>query len=86
LLVFAVPANAISLEETRTATKDGVGDTRLANVVTLGTLVQATSLLPLSAIETTLERHLPQRHHMWLEPNRRALHRGAALVEEVVAS
>lgn len=85
LIVFAVAANAISIEETATVSKDSNGDTRLANVVALGTLIQATGILPLSAIESALERHLPQRHQMWLEPNRRALHRGAALAKQVVA-
>ena len=84
LVVFAVPANAISIEETATARKDGTGDTRLANVVTLGTLVQATGILPLSAIESALERHLPKRHQVWLEPNRRALGRGATWAERVM--
>ena len=76
--VIPVPANNISQEETSAVTGDS-GDARLANVVMLGTLVQATGILPLEAIEAALEAHLPQRHMRWLEPNKIALRRGAAL-------
>ena len=76
--VISVPANDISHEETSALTGDS-GDPRLANVVMLGALVQATGILPLAAIEAALEAHLPQRHMRWLEPNKIALRRGAAL-------
>ncbi|HRX03285.1 MAG TPA: 2-oxoacid:acceptor oxidoreductase family protein [Anaerolineae bacterium] len=84
LRVIAVPANDISQEETSEVTGDA-GDPRLANVVMLGALVQATDVLPLEAIEAALAAHLPQRHMRWLEPNRIALRRGAALATPVTA-
>lgn len=81
--VLAVPANKISEEET-CALIDG-GDVRLANVASLGTLLQATGILPLEVVEAALEHHLPARHQRWLEPNLRALRRGAAIAEKAAA-
>jgi 2-oxoglutarate ferredoxin oxidoreductase subunit gamma len=83
LTVLAVPANAISEEETAALVEGG--DRRLANVTSLGTLVQATGVLPLEAIENALQSHLPERHRRWLEPNLRALRRGAAIAERAPA-
>jgi 2-oxoglutarate ferredoxin oxidoreductase subunit gamma len=82
--VVAVPANDISQEETAAAS-GGPGDARLANVTALGALVQATRVLPLAAIEAALAAHLPQRHLRWLEPNKIALRRGAALAAPIKA-
>lgn len=83
--VIAVPANDISLEETAPLMGAGPGDARLANVVTLGALVQAAGLLSLEAIEDALAAHLPERHRRWLAPNGRALRRGANAAEAVPA-
>lgn len=80
--VVAVPANDISHEETA-AVAGGSGDARLANVTMLGALVEATGILPPSAIEAALAAHLPQRHQRWLAPNIAALRRGAALAAPV---
>ncbi len=85
LRVIPAPANAISMEETAPLLEGKPGDTRLANVVMLGALVQATGLIPLQAIETALAEHLPERHRRWLEPNGRALRRGAATAELALA-
>lgn len=83
--VIPVPANDISIEETTAASESGSGDARLANVVTLGTLIEATGIIDLAPIEAALESHLPERHKRWLEPNRRALRRGAQLATRVPA-
>lgn len=83
LRLIPVPANHISLEETVELSDAGAGDIRLANVATLGALVQATGIVSLKAIEAALEEHLPARHHRWLEPNRRVLRRGAALAQPI---
>ena len=82
--MVAVPANEISQEETARLTGDA-GDSRMANVVMLGTLVEATGVLPMAAIERALEDHLPERHARWLEPNLASLRRGAALALAVLA-
>ena len=83
--IIPTPANDISMEETEAVLNDGRGDARLANVVTLGALLRATGLLPLEAVETALADHLPERHRRWLEPNGRALRRGAAAAEMALA-
>ena len=80
-----VPANDISLEETAAVLDGKPGDARLANVTALGALLQATGVLPLEAVKAALAAHLPERHRRWLEPNGRALHRGAAAAELALA-
>lgn len=85
LQVIAVPANDISIEETAQVNESGQGDARLANVVTVGTLVQATGIFDLDLLAAALAAHLPERHRRWLEPNRRALQRGAMFAEKALA-
>ncbi|MBC8447921.1 MAG: 2-oxoacid:acceptor oxidoreductase family protein [Chloroflexi bacterium] len=67
---FHVPASDIATE---------LGNIRLANVVCLGALVQATGVVPLEAVEQALDDHLPKRHRQLLPANKAALRRGAAL-------
>lgn len=83
--VVPAPANDISLEETAAVLDGKPGDARLANVTALGALLRATGVLPLEAIEAALAAHLPERHRRWLEPNGRALRRGAAAAELALA-
>ena len=56
-----------------------LGNVRLANVICLGALVQATGVVALADVAQALEDHLPARHRRLLGPNREALRRGAAL-------
>jgi 2-oxoglutarate ferredoxin oxidoreductase subunit gamma len=56
-----------------------LGSVKLANVICLGALVQATGVVPLQALDEALERHLPERHRDLLELNKAALQKGAAL-------
>ena len=56
-----------------------LGNVRLANVICLGALVQASGVVPIEAVEQALKDHLPKRHRALLDPNRRALRRGAEL-------
>jgi 2-oxoglutarate ferredoxin oxidoreductase subunit gamma len=56
-----------------------LGSVKLANVICLGALVQATAVVPLEAVDEALERHLPERHRDLLELNKAALRKGAAL-------
>jgi 2-oxoglutarate ferredoxin oxidoreductase subunit gamma len=67
---FHVPASEIAAQ---------LGNVRLANVVCLGVLVQATGVVTLDAVTQALKDHLPARHRKLLAPNRTALKRGAAL-------
>jgi 2-oxoglutarate ferredoxin oxidoreductase subunit gamma len=70
LRVVDVPANAIAAE---------CGSERTANMVALGALVQATGVLPLSAVEAALEETLSEGNKRTLAGhNLMALRRGAA--------
>lgn len=66
----AVPANMIAEE---------LGNVRQANVALLGAYVAASGVLPLTAVETALDQHLPPRQRKYLESNKEALRRGAQL-------
>ena len=57
---------------------EDLGNKRLTNVVLLGALLQKLPVLPLEAIEQSLERHLPERHRKLLPANIQALRQGAA--------
>jgi 2-oxoglutarate ferredoxin oxidoreductase subunit gamma len=72
----AVPASDVAAE---------LGNTKMANMVTLGALVAATKVLPLEAVVQALRDHLPESKHAMLKPNEQALQRGAELVEPVLA-
>jgi 2-oxoglutarate ferredoxin oxidoreductase subunit gamma len=69
---------AIYVPATEIATE--VGNVRLANVVCVGALVQASGIVPMEAVSQALDNHLPERHRKLLGPNQEALRRGAALV------
>ena len=65
---LVVPANEMAQER---------GSQRLANVVMLGALLEATDLLPLEQVEQALRDHLPKRHYHLLDANIAALRAGA---------
>jgi 2-oxoglutarate ferredoxin oxidoreductase subunit gamma len=56
-----------------------IGNVRMANVVCLGALVEATGVVSLDAVAQALDDHLPERHRSMLELNKKALRKGAAL-------
>jgi 2-oxoglutarate ferredoxin oxidoreductase subunit gamma len=56
-----------------------LGNLRMANVICLGALIEATGVVSLNAIEQALDSHLPQRHRHLLTLNKEALREGAAL-------
>ncbi len=62
--VFYVPASEMAEE---------LGNIRLANVLCLGALAQATGVVPLEAVEQALDNHLPERHRKLLGLNKQAL-------------
>ena len=66
--LIGVPANSMA---------EKLGNVRLANVVLLGALVEATQILPMSALEQALRDHLPKRHMRLLDANLVALAEGA---------
>lgn len=67
-----VPASDLATE---------LGNVRLANVLCLGALVEATGVISLEAVEEALDDHLPERHRDLLDLNKKALRKGAALAE-----
>jgi 2-oxoglutarate ferredoxin oxidoreductase subunit gamma len=68
--VLYVPASDIATD---------LGNLRMANVICLSALVEATGVVPLEAVGQALDDHLPERHRRLLELNLQALQKGAAL-------
>lgn len=66
---FEIKATDIAVE---------LGSARMANLVCLGALLQATGVLSIESVERALQEHLAERHHSLLGPNREALRHGAA--------
>ncbi len=70
-----VPGNTIAEE---------LGDPRMTNMVLLGALLANLPVLPLEALEKSLQAHLPERHHRLLPMNFQALRRGAEYAVQAV--
>ncbi len=71
--IVYLPATDIAIE---------MGDVRMANVLLLGALVEATGIVSLDAVAKALEDNLPARHRKVLPLNYEALKRGAAAATE----
>ena len=71
--VYYIPATDLAIE---------LGNARMANVVCLGALAQATAVAPLAALVQALDDHLPERHRKLLDLNKEALRKGAELAVE----
>ncbi|MCP4540001.1 MAG: 2-oxoacid:ferredoxin oxidoreductase subunit gamma [Chloroflexi bacterium] len=56
-----------------------LGNPRLANVICLAALVEATGVVALDAVRQALSDHLPERHRKLLGLNNKAMDKGAAL-------
>jgi 2-oxoglutarate ferredoxin oxidoreductase subunit gamma len=65
----AVPANDLAAE---------LGNVKMANVVLLGAVLAHRPIVSLEAMEAVLEEHLEGTKRRFIEPNKRALHCGAA--------
>ena len=68
--VFYIPATDMAIE---------LGNTRVANVICLSALVQATGVVSLDAVKQALDDHLPERHRKLIGLNMEAMDKGAAL-------
>jgi 2-oxoglutarate ferredoxin oxidoreductase subunit gamma len=55
-----------------------LGDARVANMLLLAAALTARPVMPLSAVETALDAHLPEHRRKLLPANLEALRRGAA--------
>lgn len=69
ITVVAIPCNEIAEE---------LGNIRLANMVAVGALMAASSVLSISDIEAALNAHMPGRHKHLLPKNIEAIQKGAA--------
>lgn len=70
--VLKIPANDVARE---------IGSEKVANMVCLGALVEATGCVSLDAVINALEDVIHERHHTLLPLNEEALRRGALLVK-----
>ncbi len=59
------------------AIAEKIGDQRMTNMVLLGAFLANVPILPISAVETALKAHLPERHQKLLPKNYEALREGA---------
>jgi 2-oxoglutarate ferredoxin oxidoreductase subunit gamma len=73
ITAVAVPANDLAAE---------LGNVRMANVVLLGAMLAHRPIVPLDAVEAVLEEHLEGTKRRFIEPNKLALHRGAAYARQ----
>ncbi len=71
--VIYIPATDMAIE---------LGNARMANVICLAALVNATGVVALDAVKQALNDHLPARHRKLLGLNSKAMDQGAALVTE----
>lgn len=72
-----IPASDIATE---------MGNVRMANMVLLGALAEITGLISLDTLKAQLDAHLSQRQRKWLDPNKKAIDKGASLGREAMES
>lgn len=72
--IIAIPASDIATE---------LGNPRIANMVMLGALVEATGIVTPETVMQQLDEHLSARQRKWLEPNRIALEKGVELARQL---
>ena len=66
--VVEVPANDLA---------DELGSVKMANVVLLGALLAANPIVKIDSLKKALDEHVPEQRRHVIEPNKRALDRGA---------
>ena len=79
LVVLYVPANDLASEISAEGGRPA-GNTKMANVVLLGAMLAEKPMLSLETMEKVLDDHLKGVKRRFIEPNKRALRRGAAYV------
>lgn len=65
---------------------DEIGSVKVTNLVLLGALLEAHSILPVAAIETALEKHIAAHRRDLLELNYQAVQRGAQFANQMALS
>ena len=68
LRVIGVPANEIA---------DGLGSTRMANMVAIGAYVQLTGVVPLSVLKESLKKVISSNNAKMIPANEQAIQAGA---------
>jgi 2-oxoglutarate ferredoxin oxidoreductase subunit gamma len=68
--IIRLPASDIATE---------LGNPRMANMVLLGALLEATGIVSQDSVVQQLNEHLSERQRKWLGPNEKALEKGQAL-------
>lgn len=71
ITVIEVPANDLANE---------LGSTKIANLVLLGALLAAKPIVSIDSVKKALDEHVPEHRRHIIEPNKRALDLGAAVV------
>jgi 2-oxoglutarate ferredoxin oxidoreductase subunit gamma len=71
-----IPANEIA---------EALGNKRMTNMVMLGAMLGMSPVMPLEALEKTLELHLPERHRRLLPANFKALRQGFEFAQKQFA-
>ncbi len=71
--VIYVPASDTATE---------LGNPRMANMIMLGALIEATGIVDKETVAAQLEAHLSERHRKWLEPNKKAMAKGAEFAKD----
>lgn len=61
---------------------EALGDSRVANNVILGALLELTGVVSIKTVEESLKEVLPKRHHDMIPVNVKALEKGAELARE----
>lgn len=61
---------------------EALGDSRVANNVILGALLELTGVVSIDTVGESLKKVLPKRHHSMIPVNVKALERGAELARE----
>jgi len=79
IVLLCVPANDLAVEVSAESDGSG-GTTRMANVVLLGAMLVKKPIISLETVEKAMEEHLQGAKRRFIEPNKRALRRGAAYV------
>ena len=77
LLVFGSQALVNSASDIATE----LGNPRIANMVMLGGLIEATELVTVETVVAQLDEHLSARQRKWLKPNEAALKKGMELAK-----
>ena len=72
ITVIEVPGNDLANE---------IGSVKIANIVLLGALLAANPIVRLESVKEALDEHIPEHRRHVIEPNKRALDAGAALVK-----